>query len=262
MHPIFLELGSLTIRWYGVMVAIGFLLATLVLNLNKKYAKMNSDQVTTLVFLSVVFGIIGARVFYVIEFWPSFKGKFWEIFRVDHGGLVFYGGFFLAMVAIIGYCWKEKLNMLRVMDICSPALAVGHAFGRIGCFLNGCCYGKPTQSFLGVIYPENAPAYLKYAGLPVHPVQLYETAANLILASILFVLIRKTKRGVVMSLYIMSYGIIRFVDEFFRGDHDSLTWGLFTPAQVIGLFLIPIGIILLIYFLRKNEAKNNKPDNR
>jgi phosphatidylglycerol:prolipoprotein diacylglycerol transferase len=262
MHPIFLELGSITIRWYGVMAALGFLAATILINVNRKYAKMTADQATSLVFISVICGILGARLFYVIQFWEKFRNNFWEIFRIDHGGLVFYGGFFLAMIGIAVYCRKQKLSIIRVMDIMCPALAVGHAMGRIGCFLNGCCYGKPTECALGVIYPQGTDPHFRYGNIPLHPVQLYETAANIILAVLLFFLVRKTRRGFTMASYMILYGVLRFLDEFFRGDHRNL-WldGMLTPAQVIGLALVPVGTMLLIFFIKKNGKETSQPDN-
>ena len=265
MHPIFIDTGFLTIRWYGVMAALGFLLATFLINYNRKRACMSENQATALVFIAIIGGVVGARIFYVAQNWSAqFSGNFMEVFRIDHGGLVFYGGFFLALAGVVVYCLKAKLDIVRVLDVFSPALAAGHAMGRIGCFLNGCCYGKTTECFMGVKYPEGSAPFMKYFGAPVHPVQLYEAAGNIALAVFLFWLLRKVKRGVTVGVYITLYGIMRFTDEFFRGDHphDQLWLGRFTPAQVIGLLLIPAGIITLIYFLRKNVKENNQTDNK
>ncbi len=261
MHPIFFTLGPLTIRWYGVMAAIGFLLATALITMNRKRADMTENQASTLVFIAIIGGVIGARIFYVAQNWTTqFSGNLLEIFRIDHGGLVFYGGFFLATAGIIIYCRKSKLDMVRVMDVFAPGLAIGHAMGRIGCFLNGCCYGNVTNSCLGVDYPENSGAWIKFSGAAVHPVQLYESCGNIVLAAFLFILLLRTKRGITIASYLTLYGVLRFVDEFFRGDHsyDELWLGTFTPAQTIGLLLIPAGIGCLIYFSRKNGKENNQ----
>ena len=262
MHPIFFTLGPLTIRWYGVMAAIGFLLASLVITLNRKRANMTDNQVSTLLFIAIIGGVLGARIFYVIEYWSQFHGNFLEIFRIDHGGLVFYGGFFLAIAGIIAYCRIQKLDMVRVMDVFCPGLALGHAMGRIGCFLNGCCFGKVTDFCLGVHYPEGSPAAVKFFGSPVHPVQLYEACGNILLAAFMLILLRRAKRGVTLAAYIVCYGIMRFVDEFFRGDYsrDQLWLGKFSPGQTVGLLLIPVGIFFLIYFLRKHGKQDNQTD--
>jgi phosphatidylglycerol---prolipoprotein diacylglyceryl transferase len=261
MHPIFFTLGPLTIRWYGVMAAIGFLLATVLLTMNRKRANMSDNQASTLLFIAIIGGVIGARIAYVIQNWSiQFKDNLPEMFRIDHGGLVFYGGFFLAIVGIIIYCRKSKLDMVRVLDVFTPAMAAGHAMGRIGCFLNGCCYGTVTHSWLGVHYPEGSAPWTKYFGAPLHPVQLYETCGTILMAVIMFILLRRTKRGIPISSYLVIYGILRFSDEFFRGDHSvSQLWlGVFTPAQAVGLLLIPAGTCSLIYFARKNVKENNQ----
>ena len=265
MHPIFFTLGPLTIRWYGVMAAIGFLLATALITMNRKRANMTENQASTLIFIAIIGGVIGARVFYVVQNWTAqFKGNVLEVFRIDHGGLVFYGGFFLAVAGIVVYCRKSKLDLVRVMDVFAPGLAIGHAMGRIGCFLNGCCFGNVTHSCVGVHYPENSSAWIKFSGSPVHPVQLYESCGNILLAVFLFFLLRRAKRGITFSAYMVLYGVLRFVDEFFRGDHphSELWFGTFTPAQAIGLFLIPAGIGCLIYFSRKNGKEINQTDDQ
>ena len=261
MHPIFFTVGPLTIRWYGVMAAIGFLLATTLITMNRKRANMSENQASTLVFIAIIGGVLGSRITYVIQNWSiQFKDNFSEIFRIDHGGLVFYGGFFLAVGGIIVYCRKSKLDMVRVLDVFTPAMAIGHAMGRIGCFLNGCCFGNVTHSWFGVHYPEGSAACMKFSGAPVHPVQLYEACGNILLAVVMFILLRRTKRGIPIASYLTFYGILRFSDEFFRGDHSykQLWLGIFTPAQTVGLLLIPAGICTLIYFARKNGKEDNQ----
>ena len=258
MCEIAFTLGPLTIRWYGVMAALGFLTALFVINLKRKYAGMTPSQVADFMLLIVISGIVGSRVFYVIEFWGQFKYDLAEIFRIDHGGLVFYGGFICAVISIIVYCVRLKFSIVKVMDIAVPGLAFGHAMGRIGCFLNGCCYGTPTKLPWGVLYPAGSAPAMKYQGVPIHPVQLYEAGGNIIIGSILFYLAGKLKPGQNLSLYLFFYGTFRFLNEFARGDHTDFFMGLLTPAQTIGLFLIGTGICLFFYFgKRKNGEKYN-----
>jgi phosphatidylglycerol:prolipoprotein diacylglycerol transferase len=263
MHPIFWEINSMiTIRWYGVMVALGFLAAMFLIDYNKKYAGMNRDQATTLVFIGVIAGVIGSRIAYVIQFFDQYRHNLLEIFRIDRGGLVFYGGFFLAIFCMILYCRKTRLDTWRVLDVCTPALAFGHMFGRIGCFLNGCCFGKPTELYWGVVHPQGSMPARVHGCTAIHPVQLYEAGANLLLGVAMYYILRKTRRGVATSLYLLIYGIIRFVDEFFRGDHADYLAGGFTRAQMIGLLLIPAALIMLIYFVKygnKNSTTDGKP---
>lgn len=256
MHPIALEIGSLSIRYYGIMAAIGFLLASLVISWNRKYAAMNRDQANTVVLLAMLAGVTGARIFYVIQFYRQFENDFWRIFRIDLGGLVFYGGFFLAVAAILIYCKLQKLDMVRVLDIFTPALALGHAMGRIGCFLNGCCYGKPTEICLGVVYPAGSEPARRYGEAALHPVQLYESAINIVIFAAMMLLVRRGRRGMATGAYLAIYGVIRFADEFFRGDHQQYWRGL-TPAQTIGLGMVPAGIAVMVYFYRRGKKSEN-----
>ncbi len=263
MFPILLHIGDFTIRSYGAMAAAGFLVAYYFLNLNRRYAKLSADQVSTLLVIGIVAGIIGARIFYVVQFWDSYKDNLFRIVRIDQGGLVFYGGFLLTMLAIFVYCRKAKLDFVRVLDLFAPPLALAHACGRIGCFLNGCCYGKPTGLFWGVVYPAGSHPAEQYPGMALHPVQLYEAGAQVALFFLYFRLVRHAKRGVAMASYLTCYGILRFLNELLRGDNPKV-FNLFTPAQLIGLAIIPAGIGLLIYFLRKperNEPKDSQLQN-
>ena len=251
MHPIFLDLGFLKIHWYGVMAALAAMTAFYVLVLNRKYAKMSKDQAADIIFYCVlVGGVIGARIFYVVLNWPSFAADPWPaVIRIDQGGLVYYGGFFLAVLLIILYCRRHKLSIIAVFDIMAPALAIGHGISRIGCFLQGCCYGRPTDLWLGVEYPVSANIY---PGCAVHPVQLYECFGNIILGLFFIYLLRRgVKRGITVSCYFIGYGLLRFLDEFLRGDHPASEYVFnLSPAQVIGVGIIPVGVILLCFFIR------------
>ena len=254
MFPVALRIGAITIYWYGVMAAIGFILAIYVQKFTKEHAKMTDDDTSNVIFVAMIAGLVGARIFYVVQFFHLFRDNLWNIIRVDQGGLVFYGGFILAIIALIVYAKIKKIDPVLMFDAITPAMAIGHACGRIGCFLHGCCFGNPA-SFFGVRYPAGSEAVLKYGeGTLLHPTQLYEAGANFIAFWFFLKLARNCKRGVAMSSYFIYYGTTRFLIELLRGDNPHI-WGLFTPAQLIGLLLIPTGVILLLYF-KKNAAKN------
>ena len=252
MSPIAFTLGSLTIYWYGVMAALGFLTATSVLRFTRSHANMSDDDSTNIMLIAMFAGLVGARIFYVIQFFHQFRYRLWNIIRVDQGGLVFYGGFLLAIACLILYAKIKKLDTVCMFDALTPAMALGHAFGRVGCFLHGCCFGKPGE-FLCVRYPANSAAVQKYGTSALHPVQLYEAGANFAAFWLFLYLARKGGRGTAMAGYLIYYGTVRFLTELLRGDNPHI-WGLFTPAQLIGLVLIPAGVILLIIF-RKNAAE-------
>lgn len=255
MHPIIFQIGSFSLRSYGLMAMFGFLTAWLLMRANRRFAGLTDDQASNLLLLAMVTGLVGARIFYVCMFFEHYRDNLWRVFRIDQGGLVFYGGFILAFFSVIAYSKWRKLDIVRVLDVFAPAMAGAHAWGRIGCFLNGCCYGSPTGSSLGVSYPEGSAAALAHPGAKLHPVQLYETAENVIACAVFMYIVRKGRRGAAMSAYLAVYGLCRFVNEFFRGDNPH--WWLFTPAQWIGLAMIPSGIVLGIIFGRKS-APNGK----
>ncbi len=271
MHEIALTIGSLKIHWYGIMVALGFVLAILVLLKERTRAGITADNVFDLGLIAVFGGVFGARLFYVIQFHHQFAGKPLEVFRIDKGGLVFYGGFLLAFLVVWGYCRWKKISFLRVMDIFAPAVAMGHASGRIGCFLQGCCFGRPTSSWPSAVFPAGSAPALRYpaepadlyAGvrtacdsLPLIPVQLYEAACNFLIALLLIWLLKKIRRpGGVAAIYLATYAVMRFCMELMRGDHTDHI-GMFTPSQAIALFvMLPVAAVVFYFAGRKAKQE-------
>lgn len=258
MYQVAFEVFGMPIHWYGIMTALGFMCAIFTIQKLRKHAEMESNQISDITVLAMIAGVVGARIFYVVQFWDKFKYNLSEIIRIDHGGLVFYGGFICASLLVILYCKKQKLSLIRVIDIFAPGLALGHAFGRIGCFLNGCCYGKVCNLPWGVVYPDgSAPAH-KFPEQAIHPVQLYEATGNFAIFALLFFwAIKKFKPGQIAAIYLILYGNLRFFLEFLRGDHSDFFLG-FTPSQTIALCLIHIGLILFAVFKRKNKKSETK----
>ena len=246
MDPVAFTLGSLPIRWYGIMAALGFLSGVAIARLNAKPLGIKDDHITDITVICIIAGIVGARIFYVIQFWhrDGFDQHLAQIIRVDKGGLVFYGGLLMSIATLYAYCLLKKLNPLDVLDLMASAVPIGHAFGRVGCFINGCCYGKPCGD--GFPLGVHPPSIIKGFDGNIHPVQLYESALNIVVCAVLFVLLRRGAlgRGGVTGLYLILYGIMRFSLEFFRGDHIDFVFKL-TPAQNIGLLILPLGAWLL-----------------
>ncbi|MBQ4314215.1 MAG: prolipoprotein diacylglyceryl transferase [Lentisphaeria bacterium] len=253
MQPIALQIGSFAIRWYGVMAAVGFLLGSWVLFKNKKAAGLNDDTCSGVLLTAMIAGIAGARIFYVVQFFDHYRNNLISIIRIDQGGLVFYGGFLLAFVSIILYSRKTHLDPIRVLDVLSPAMALAHAFGRVGCYLNGCCFGKITSSFLGVTPPVGSVVEQLSGPYPVYQVQLSEAGQNILLAILYCYMLRHVKRGVVISCFLIFYGTLRFFNEMMRGD--NVLFFHLTPAQWIGLLLVPAGLGLLFHFLRRDDKR-------
>ena len=265
MHQIAFNLGPLTVHWYGIMVALGYLASVFAMLRLKENAGLDTEQVFDLSMITIVAGLLGSRIFYVIQFWSrdGFADNFFLIFRIDKGGLVFYGGFICALAGIWIYCRRKKFSVLKVMDMMAPALAAGHAFGRIGCFLQGCCFGKPTELPWAVFFPQGTLPASRFPDLSsgdscsvgIHPVQIYESLSNFAIFGILFALSGRMKPGRIAATYLIAYGVMRFIWEFFRGDHTDFAFQTFTPSQTISLFfVIPLGIILFIFLGRRKDV--------
>ena len=264
MYPIAFNIFGKSIHFYGVCIALGFICATLVMLYKRNRAGMTADQIFDLAIIALFTGIIGARLLHVIQNWESGNGLLW-IFRIDQGGLVFYGGFLLAITCCCIYARKKKISMPALLDVTSPAIAIGHAFGRIGCFLQGCCFGKaaPADAWYAVRYPYHPessidPRMILPDGYTqaLYPTQIWESLANFILCGVLLLLCKKLRRpGQIAGVYLITYAVIRFILEFFRGDNPELMLGL-TTSQNIALFLmIPIGSILLVMAKEKKELE-------
>ncbi len=266
MHEIAFSIGKLEIHWYGIFAACGFLSAMLALTWKRHIAGVSKDNIMDIGMIAMFAGILGARLFYVIQFHEQFSGQWLKVIRIDQGGLVFYGGFILSCIILILYCKIKKINLARLLDVFAPAVALGHAFGRLGCFMQGCCFGKVAGgSWLGVTYPAGSapaaryPDILNGCSLPLYPVQLIEAGANFLLFGILFFIAGKFKKpGRVAGIYVICYAVLRFLMEYMRGDHTHSIAGL-TPSQSVALFVTaPIGLLMILF--AGKWGKNGAPD--
>lgn len=249
MHPIAFHLGSLTIHWYGVMVALGFLVGLWTASRRGLHVGIPAEKVADIGPWLIVGAIVGARTFYVISYWKeSFAGQpLSEIFAVWKGGLVFYGGLVGATLAGILYLRLKKLPLWKMADILAPSIALGYVFGRVGCLLNGCCYGRECSLPWAIRYPENNPLHAPTT--PVHPTQIYESLLNLGLYVALVWLFRRKKfDGQVFGAYLVGYAVLRSFVEMFRGDyreHQHYLGGWATPAHLVSILILVTGLVLL-----------------
>ncbi|MCF7708091.1 MAG: prolipoprotein diacylglyceryl transferase [Verrucomicrobia bacterium] len=255
MYRVAIDLGGFIIYWYGVMLALGVLAGIWTASRRAPLTGIASNTVVDLGPWLVVGILVGARIMFAITFWDEFfvDAPWYEIFMVRHGGLVFNGGLVGASLACIIFARVKHVPLWKLADILAPSISLGHAFGRIGCFLNGCCYGRATDSAFAVHFPDSHAT----AGIGVHPVQLYSVILNFALYfSLAFVYRRKKFDGQVFGLYLVIYACLRFFVEFFRGDyHPDEYIGIFTPAQAFSFILLPAGIILIAVQLRRGKAK-------
>jgi phosphatidylglycerol:prolipoprotein diacylglycerol transferase len=256
MYPIFFQLGPLTLHAFGLMMALGFVAALAVMRrLSRRgFGGLDDDQLARLIVWIMAGGIVGARLAYVAEHWSSeFAANPGAIIRIDQGGLMFYGGVLGAILAIGGYARRGGRPLLDLLDLCAVGLPLGHAFGRLGCFLNGCCYGHVCRGAFGVGYPAGSLAWREQvaagllpaaaaSSLPVVPTQLIELAANLAIFGFLLRLARRhPSRGRVTSAYLLLYAVVRFATEILRGD-PRLTQGGLSIGQWISILIFAIGL--------------------
>ena len=239
MYPVICSIGPLKIYSYGLMVGIAFIVATYFALKRASLFGIPKEVVNNLVIIFLISGILGARILYVALNINFFIANPSNIFMINRGGLVFYGGFIGALIAGIIYARAVKVSILDAADLIVPFAALGHAIGRIGCFLNGCCYGKLTDSFIGVVFPNT---FVK-----VYPSQLFSSAGLLIIFAILFRMQKHRRfKGQVLALYLISYGAFRFLIEFTRGDMLPVFYDI-TVTQIISLVIMLCGINLYLW---------------
>ena len=254
MYPNLLTIGTFTIHTYGVCIALGALLGILLISREARKQGYNQQQILDLAFYALIAAIIGSRVFYILLNFNYYLNHPLETVMIWRGGLVFYGGFIFAFVTCYLYLKKQKLPFLKTCDILAPGLALGEAFGRIGCFFAGCCYGAPSNLPWAVIF--NHPQSLAKIGVPLHPTQLYASLKALVVFAILMSFRRfKKGDGQIIWLYTLLYALGRLIIEPFRGDERGLMiFGTFTLTQVIALIFIPLALYMVLYLGREKST--------
>lgn len=255
MHPIAFTFGSLPIRWYGVMMALAFLAGLWTATRRARIVNVSGDIIADVTMWLMAGSIIGARFVYVTTYWKTefANGPFSEVFMIQHGGLVYYGGLIGATLAGIVYLVWKKLPVWKLADIFAPSIALGCVFGRIGCLLNGCCYGRACDLPWAAHFPTDHETH----GAAVHPTQIYDALLNLTLYLALAWLFRRKKfDGQTFAAYLIGYAVFRSIAEYFRGDYsaDHLHGGL-TSAQVVSLPMFAAGVALM-FFLSRRARKN------
>ncbi|MDP2989672.1 MAG: prolipoprotein diacylglyceryl transferase [Kiritimatiellota bacterium] len=253
MDPVCFNIGSRPIYWYGVMIAAAFLAFITHLSMLGRREGRSYAFVSDLGFWVMVAGIIGARIAYVLANLNYFIKDPTLIIRVDQGGLIYYGGFLGAVLAAVIYARVKRAPFRPFADFVITALPLGQAIGRIGCFLNSCCYGTPgTWPWCVVV-----------DGVERHPAPLYETIFCLAVYGILLWYYRQRPRsGRVFALYLILYPLGRFLLEFWRGD-ERLHWLGMNVAQELSLVLLATGILIWFMLPAEEDARLRKtPDAR
>ena len=205
--------------------------------------------------------IVGARILHVISYWKQeFANRPWtEIFMVQHGGLVFYGGFFGAVIVTLIYTNRKKIPVFKFADVLAPSIPLGHAFGRIGCLMTGCCFGKECQLPWAVSYPVGHETHPSGSpALSVHPAQIYESVLNFALYFFLAWLYRRKKfDGQIFAVYLLAYSVLRSIVEAFRADYKASEYffnGTVSPGQFVSIGIFAAGAILFAIQSSRRKA--------
>jgi phosphatidylglycerol:prolipoprotein diacylglycerol transferase len=241
------QIGGISIYWYGVCIATGFLVGLWTATRRALRAGIPGERVADLAIWLMVGAVVGSRLFYVISHWEAeFAGRpLLDVFKLRQGGLVFYGGLVGASLACVFAVRTKKLPLWKTADVLAPSIALGYVFGRIGCFMFGCCYGKACELPWAVHFPSDHETYPH----GVHPTQLYESLLSLAMyAGLAWLHRRKRFDGQVFAAYLIAYAPLRFVVEFFRGDYSvRYLGGWATPAQLLGFVILGAGLALWRY---------------
>jgi len=253
VFPRLLELGPITVYTYGVLLAAAYLFGLQLARVRAKERGLDANRVLDLGIYIIISALVGAKLLLLITDFKSFTADPRELLTLARSGGVFYGGLIVAVIVALWYIRRVGLPLWTTCDVFAPGIALGHVIGRFGCLFAGCCYGKPTTRPWGITFtdPFAAANVGTPLGVALHPTQLYEAGAELLILIVLLVTERKGRPfpGRTFWLYMLLYAISRFIIEFYRGD-DRGTVGMFSTSQFISIVLAPLAIVMLVYLSR------------
>lgn len=243
MHPVLFNIGPLNFYSYGFMLAIAFLVASFLIQRDLAKKNIPQDISFNLTFFTLIAGIVGARLFYVILHFEEFKNSILGIFKIYHGGLTWYGGLIFGIAFTLIYLKKRGIPILLVFDTGIPYIALAQSIGRIGCLLNGCCFGRP--SLQGIYFSVHSQFLI--------PTQLFSSVALLLIYGVLrYLSCKKLKPGIILFTYLFLYSTKRFFIEFLRAD-SPVNFGIWSIFQIISLLIM--GVSLIAIFILNNVKR-------
>ena len=240
MYNDIVSIGPITIHGYGLMISIGIIAAILLAEKRAKAKGLNADMIYGLAIACLIPGFLGAKILFCMVEYKSFINHPWSVLSGE--GFVVYGGIIGGVAGAALYCRIKKCNFFEYFDLAAPSVAIAQGFGRIGCFLAGCCYGRETNCIIGITFhnSEFAPNNVKLI-----PTQLFSSAGDFLIAVILLLYAKNEKiHGRVGALYIIMYSIGRFIIEIFRNDYRGDIGGLLSTSQFIAIITLITGIAL------------------
>lgn len=253
MYPELFEIGPFTVYSYGVLLAVSYLIGLRLSMWRAKTRGLNPARVLDLGIYIIIAALVGAKLLLLVVESDQFRSPR-DLLNLARLGGVFYGGFLLAVAVAISYITRHRMPLWTTADVAAPGIALGHITGRIGCLAAGCCYGKPTDVPWAVVFTNplaNANVGTPL-GVPLHPTQLYEAGAALIILAVLLATERRGRpfAGRTFWLYMFLYAVSRFIIEIYRGDPRGTIWGLMSTSQFIAVVLAPLSLIMLFWLSR------------
>jgi phosphatidylglycerol:prolipoprotein diacylglycerol transferase len=249
-----LSVGPFTVYTYGVLLAASYLLGLRLAMWRAKARGLDANRVLDLGIYIIIAALVGAKLLLLIVDFDQFRRDPAEVWTLIRSGGVFYGGLILAVIVAFWYIWKHNLPFWTTCDVFAPGIALGHVTGRLGCLAAGCCYGKPTDVAWGIVF-TNPLAYAN-VGTPLnvalHPTQIYEAAAELVILILLLATEKKGRyfAGRTFWSYMFLYAVSRYVIEIYRGDPRGIVMGMST-SQFISVVLAPLSIAMLVWLARQ-----------
>lgn len=248
MHPILFEVGGWPVYSYGVLLALAYLAGLQLAVVRARRAGMDGTKVMDFGIYLIIAALVGAKLMLVLIDFDYFRGNPRELFSLVRAGGVFYGGLIGALVVAILLVRRYQLPLWTTADLFAPGIALGHVIGRFGCLLAGCCYGRPTDLPWGVTFtdPVAAANVGTPLGDPLHPTQLYDAGAELLILLFLLATERRGRPfpGRTFWGYMALYGVSRFIVEIYRGDPRGVIMGLAT-SQFVSVLIVPISLVML-----------------
>ena len=253
MYPELFSLGPVTVYSYGVLLATSYLIGLWLAMRRAKAWGLDANRVLDLGIYIIIAALIGAKLLLLVVDFDQFRRSPADLLSLARSGGVFYGGLILAVLVAFWYVHKHRLPLWTTCDVFAPGIALGHVTGRLGCLAAGCCYGRPTTLPWGITFtnPLAAANVGTPLGIPLHPTQLYEAGAELL---ILLVLLGTERRGRPFPGrtfwgYMLLYAVSRFIIENYRGDPRGMVLG-FSTSQFISLLLAPLSLVMLVWLAR------------
>ena len=261
MHPVLFEIGQLTIYSYGVLLAAAYLLGLQFALVRARARGLDSQRVMDLGIWIIVSALAGAKLLLLIVDFKQFTSSPRDLLGLARSGGVLYGGLIAAVAVALIYLRRHKLPLWTTTDVFAPGIALGHIVGRLGCLLAGCCFGRPASVPWAITFtnPAAAANVGTPLGIPLHPTQLYEAGAELLILGFLLAWERRGRPfpGRTFWTYMLLYGISRFAIEFYRGDSRGMVFDALSTSQFVSVLLVPLAIVMLVILGRRTDPTSH-----